>query len=148
MSPAFSCYRKKTVIVEDLLARHFDTSTAIRRASTLIWKLEQQRARIESESNQEEGESNVTNDPSPVDLTENVSHDGVTVPPSEFEYLLGMSFWSLSTEKIAELKHQLTGKTDELEVLEKKSPEDLWEEDLLLLETALDEQVKIGTIFK
>lgn len=134
-------FRKKTTIVSDLLSLNFDTLTSIHRASTLMWKLEQQRAKIESEltsaiggeekENQEKGDEQI--------IAEESIRDGVV--PSEFEYLLGMALWTLSAEKIEELKQQLKQKTEEIDVLQRQTPEDLWESDLCALEAALNEQV-------
>lgn len=48
----------------------------------------------------------------------------------DYDYLLGMSFWHLTLEKKNELLRKKDEKCTELEVLKKKSPADLWTEDL------------------
>lgn len=48
----------------------------------------------------------------------------------DFDYLLGMSFWNLTLEKKNELLRKKEEKCTELEILKKKSPSDLWIEDL------------------
>ena len=60
-----------------------------------------------------------------------------------YDYLLSMSLWTLTAEKVFELNAQRDGKRRELEAMRAKRPADLWEEDLVALEKALDEQDKI-----
>lgn len=48
----------------------------------------------------------------------------------DYDYLLGMSFWHLTLEKKNELLRKKDEKCTELEILKKKSPADLWTEDL------------------
>lgn len=48
----------------------------------------------------------------------------------DFDYLLGMSFWHLTLEKKNELLRKKDEKCTELNILKKKSPSDLWTEDL------------------
>jgi DNA topoisomerase-2 len=57
-----------------------------------------------------------------------------------YEYLLGMKIWSLTYEKAEELRSQLAERTQELQELEAKSPDDLWLADLDAIEVALDER--------
>lgn len=99
-----------------------------------MWKLEQKRTEIESELNAAEDKVE--------DVTIKVESTLEKVPASEFEYLLGMSLWALSAEKVEELRQMLKQKTEELDILQRKTPEDLWEADLIELEHALDEQVR------
>ncbi|XP_032242612.2 DNA topoisomerase 2-alpha isoform X2 [Nematostella vectensis] len=62
----------------------------------------------------------------------------------DFNYLLNMSMWSLSQEKKDELLKQRDQKAAELEDLRKKSPKDLWNEDLdiFLAELEAVEQIE------
>lgn len=48
----------------------------------------------------------------------------------DYEYLLGMKLWALTLEKKNELLKKKDEKFQEYEVLKKKSPSDLWNEDL------------------
>lgn len=48
----------------------------------------------------------------------------------DYDYLLGMSFWHLTLEKKNELLRKKDEKCTELDILKKKSPADLWTEDL------------------
>lgn len=57
-----------------------------------------------------------------------------------YEYLLGMSMWNLTKEKVDALTEELHAKKDELAVLKKTSPESMWEADLVDLLVALDER--------
>eukprot|EP01028_Stygiella_incarcerata_P004101 TRINITY_DN185_c0_g1_i1.p1 TRINITY_DN185_c0_g1~~TRINITY_DN185_c0_g1_i1.p1 ORF type:complete len:1625 (-),score=533.53 TRINITY_DN185_c0_g1_i1:176-5050(-) len=55
-----------------------------------------------------------------------------------YDYLLSMPLWSLTLEKVEELRKQRAEKEEELSSVLKKSLEALWEEDLLALETELE----------
>jgi DNA topoisomerase-2 len=54
-----------------------------------------------------------------------------------FEYLLGMNLWSLTEEKVNELKKQRDDKEAELVALQKKSESAIWAEDIYQVELAL-----------
>lgn len=51
-------------------------------------------------------------------------------PNLDYDYLLGMKMWSLTLEKKNELLKKRDEKQAELDTLKKKSPSDLWQEDL------------------
>uniref|UniRef100_A0A4W5PMD1 DNA topoisomerase 2 n=1 Tax=Hucho hucho TaxID=62062 RepID=A0A4W5PMD1_9TELE len=57
-----------------------------------------------------------------------------------FNYILNMPLWCLSKEKVDELLRQRDIKKGELNELQRKSPEDLWKEDLAVFIEELDEQ--------
>jgi len=72
-----------------------------------------------------------------------------------YNYLLSMNIWSLSYEKVEKLKNQKETKTEELDVLCRTSPEQLWEYDLDTLLVRLDEfeeelaaSIKAGAVLK
>lgn len=50
-----------------------------------------------------------------------------------YNYLLGMNLWSLSYEKVEELKKQMKEKETEYNDVKKKSPEMMWKDELLEL---------------
>eukprot|EP00930_Biecheleria_cincta_P009214 TRINITY_DN11090_c0_g1_i1.p1 TRINITY_DN11090_c0_g1~~TRINITY_DN11090_c0_g1_i1.p1 ORF type:complete len:1408 (+),score=413.95 TRINITY_DN11090_c0_g1_i1:74-4297(+) len=58
---------------------------------------------------------------------------------SDYDYLLGMNLWSLSFEKVEELKAQHETKRQELEILKKTTIEQIWDRDLEALKQVLDE---------
>jgi len=58
---------------------------------------------------------------------------------SDYDYLLGMNLWSLSFEKVEELKAQHEIKRQELEILRKTTIESIWDNDLEALKKVLDE---------
>lgn len=61
----------------------------------------------------------------------------------DYDYLLGMSFWHLTLEKKNELLRKKEEKCTELEILKRKSPADLWNEDLdELLEKVIENKIK------
>uniref|UniRef100_A0A4W5PS86 DNA topoisomerase 2 n=1 Tax=Hucho hucho TaxID=62062 RepID=A0A4W5PS86_9TELE len=55
-----------------------------------------------------------------------------------FNYILNMPLWCLSKEKVDELLRQRDIKKGELNELQRKSPEDLWKEDLAVFIEELD----------
>lgn len=55
-----------------------------------------------------------------------------------YDYLLGMSMWMLTKEKKEQLLRQRDQKIHELNVLKKKTPADIWKEDLNELSVKLD----------
>ncbi|XP_063308256.1 DNA topoisomerase 2-beta isoform X2 [Pelobates fuscus] len=72
------------------------------------------------------------------DQTEDSSSDAGTGSGPDFNYILNMSLWSLSKEKVEELIRQRDIKCKELNELKKKSPPDLWKEDLAAFIEELD----------
>ncbi|KAL1306289.1 hypothetical protein AAFC00_004375 [Neodothiora populina] len=52
------------------------------------------------------------------------------VGANDYDYLLGMAIWSLTSERVEKLLRQIGDKEVEIDVLIKKSPKDLWETDL------------------
>merc|ERR1712039_690886 len=55
-----------------------------------------------------------------------------------YDYLLGMAIWSLTLERVEELKKQNQIKTQELNNLQKMTIEELWTRDLDAVEAELD----------
>ncbi|XP_019712887.1 DNA topoisomerase 2-beta [Hippocampus comes] len=81
-------------------------------------------------------------------------HSGTSSGPN-FNYILNMSLWCLTKEKVEELLKQRDQKTGELQNLKEKSPEDLWKEDLAVFIEELDnfealerEDQNIGKVIK
>jgi len=58
---------------------------------------------------------------------------------TDYDYLLGMALWSLTFEKVEEIRKQLEDKTAELETLISTSVETMWDRDLTALSAALDQ---------
>lgn len=58
---------------------------------------------------------------------------------SDYDYLLGMNLWSLTQEKVDELKKQLKIKEEELKELKKKTIEQFWDADIDAFSMMLDE---------
>lgn len=56
-----------------------------------------------------------------------------------FEYLMGMPLWSMTYERVEDLRKQLHTKQQEVTELDKTALEDLWERDLAALEATLKE---------
>ncbi|EXJ57517.1 DNA topoisomerase II [Cladophialophora yegresii CBS 114405] len=53
-----------------------------------------------------------------------------SVDASSYDYLLGMPLWSLTQERVERLQRQIGDKEAEIDILMKKSKEDLWAHDL------------------
>mmetsp|Transcript_21054 Transcript_21054/g.48751 ORF Transcript_21054/g.48751 Transcript_21054/m.48751 type:complete len:1973 (+) Transcript_21054:72-5990(+) len=58
--------------------------------------------------------------------------------PAGFKYLLSMKMWTLTEDRLAELKRQLAEKEAQLEALKKLTLQEMWESDLVRLEEAMD----------
>jgi len=52
------------------------------------------------------------------------------IPAKGYDYLLSMKLWSLTLERVADLREQLNNKEEALEALRLVSPEEMWLEDL------------------
>ena len=63
-------------------------------------------------------------------VEEDAEDSDVATDASAYDYLLGMPLWSLTQERVDRLLKQIGDKEDEVNVLMKKSKEDLWEADL------------------
>ncbi|KAK2090239.1 DNA topoisomerase 2-beta, partial [Saguinus oedipus] len=66
------------------------------------------------------------------------SSDSGTPSGPDFNYILNMSLWSLTKEKVEELIKQRDAKGREVNDLKRKSPSDLWKEDLAAFVEELD----------
>ena len=60
------------------------------------------------------------------------------VRAKDYDYLMCMAFWNLSREKKEALLRERDLKIGELNILSRKSPEDLWREDLDAFSAKLD----------
>ena len=54
-----------------------------------------------------------------------------------YDYLLRMPFYSLTKSKVIELNNQFTKKKQEYDILNKKTPSQLWIDDITILEKIL-----------
>ncbi|XP_075683303.1 DNA topoisomerase 2-beta isoform X2 [Rhinoderma darwinii] len=73
-----------------------------------------------------------------LDQNEDNSSDSGTTSGPDFNYILNMSLWSLSKEKVDDLIRQRDMKGKELNDIKRKSPSDLWKEDLAAFIEELD----------
>ncbi|KAF2830698.1 type II DNA topoisomerase [Ophiobolus disseminans] len=68
------------------------------------------------------------------------------VNASDYDYLLGMAIWSLTQERVEKLRKQIGDKEEEVDMLIKLSPKDIWNVDLEAFvhewNTQLDEESK------
>jgi DNA topoisomerase-2 len=70
---------------------------------------------------------------------EDAGNEEAEADKSDYDYLLGMNLWSLTFEKVEEIKKQLKAKEEELKLMQKKTIETFWDEDLQALSVTLDE---------
>jgi len=89
------------------------------------------------------GKDNRKHDKKKKDEDEEAQEEGAAEEASaektDYDYLLGMNLWSLTQEKVDEIKKQLKIKEDELKELKKKTIEQFWDGDLDALSAMLDE---------
>jgi DNA topoisomerase-2 len=78
-------------------------------------------------------------DPDGDEAAEDGAAEEASAEKTDYDYLLGMNLWSLTFEKVDEIKKQLKIKEDELKELKKKSVETFWDEDLNALSACFDE---------
>ncbi|XP_071112129.1 DNA topoisomerase 2-alpha-like isoform X2 [Haliotis cracherodii] len=104
--------KPKKEIIQLLVRRGYDSDPV------KAWK-EAQSKSMEMEENEDDEESDISTGP-------------------DFNYILSMPLWNLTKEKKDELCKQRDAKAVELEKLRRKSPSDLWEEDLETFLHALD----------
>nr|XP_037282646.1 DNA topoisomerase 2-alpha-like [Rhipicephalus microplus] len=119
--------RRRKEMLETLRQRGYDPDPI------LIWKkkqLQQTGRRDSQDESQDEG-GDAAEEPD-----EERDKDGGSV---HYNYLLGMPLWSLTMERKDDLLKKRDEKREELEVLRRKSPENLWEEDLDAFSAKLDE---------
>ncbi|XP_053117625.1 DNA topoisomerase 2-alpha [Hemicordylus capensis] len=109
--------KPKKELIKVLIQRGYDSDPVKK------WKEDQQKSNDEDTS--EEGDSDKEN-------------ESAGAPGPDFNYLLNMPLWYLTKEKKDELCKQRDDKETELENLKRKSPDDLWKEDLAALVVGLD----------
>jgi len=61
---------------------------------------------------------------------------------ADYDYLLGMKIYALTKERVDELLAEMEELMDKYKTLKKKTPEDLWEEDLVSFETQYAKDMK------
>jgi DNA topoisomerase-2 len=94
----------------------------------------------------------VKNEPQPEAVEEDDKDDQApsAIKAKEYDYLLGMNIWSLTYEKVEDLKSQLKNKTIELKVLEATTENEMWRTDIkdflneidIVEKIELEEQIK------
>ncbi|XP_076765755.1 DNA topoisomerase 2 [Xylocopa sonorina] len=102
--------KKRKDMIAELIRREYESDPVI------AWKLSQNREEVLEE------------------ITENVENEAATLPTTiekeNFDYLLGMTLWSLTKEKKDELLRHRDEKVAELRRLQARTPISLWKEDL------------------
>ncbi|XP_034948461.1 DNA topoisomerase 2 [Chelonus insularis] len=112
--------KKKKEMISELVRRKYDSDPVVN------WKLTQNREEVLEEI-----------------AEENANEDSASVAAIEkenYDYLLGMTMWSLTKEKKDELLKQRDDKLTELRILKEKTPMNLWREDLDALMAEMEKQ--------
>ncbi|XP_055983373.1 DNA topoisomerase 2-alpha [Sorex fumeus] len=104
--------KPKKELIKVLIQRGYDSDPV------KAWKEAQQKVPDEEENEESDNEK------------ESDKSDSVTDSGPTFNYLLDMPLWYLTKEKKDELCKLRKEKEEELEILKRKSPTDLWREDL------------------
>lgn len=111
--------KKKKAMIEELVQRGYDSDPV------KAWKIQQDREALLEET--------TPADQSPEEETDDADSK------LDFDYLLGMSMWTLTKEKKDELLRKKDDKHTELRALEAKTPGDLWRDDLDTFLITLDQ---------
>lgn len=104
--------KPKKELIKVLIQRGYDSDPV------KAWKEAQQKVPDEEENEESDNEK------------ETEKSDSVTDSGPTFNYLLDMPLWYLTKEKKDELCRLRNEKEQELDTLKRKSPSDLWKEDL------------------
>lgn len=122
--------KKKAAIIDQLVKLDFPPDPVKK------WKEIQKKKEMEAAgevgNEEEEDDDNETNEP----------QQGGERRVADYDYLVGMAMWKLSTEDKDKLLAESESKKEELIVLQSKTWSDLWEEDLTKFLEALDKQEK------
>ncbi|XP_015124561.1 DNA topoisomerase 2 isoform X3 [Diachasma alloeum] len=113
--------KKKKDMITELVRKNYASDPIV------AWKLAQNRVEV-LEQEEEVAENQEGDEPVPASAIEKENYD----------YLLGMTMWSLTKERKDELLKQRDIKISELQRLQAKSPPGLWKEDLDALMVELD----------
>ncbi|XP_032667667.1 DNA topoisomerase 2 isoform X2 [Odontomachus brunneus] len=103
--------KKKKDMIAELIRRNYESDPVV------AWKLSQNREQVLEEVAENDDESGVT-------------ATATTMEKENFDYLLGMTMWSLTKEKKDDLLRQRDEKVAELKRLQARTPVSLWKEDL------------------
>ncbi|KAL6258421.1 hypothetical protein P5V15_010378 [Pogonomyrmex californicus] len=104
--------KKKKDMIAELIRRNYDSDPVV------VWKLAQNREQV-----LEDQEETALNE-------EENAPTARAIEKENFDYLLGMTMWSLTKEKKDELLRQRDEKIGELKRLQARTPISLWKEDL------------------
>jgi len=100
--------RKKAEIVTDLKKHKFTPIPVVKKA------------RVQDENNEDAAE----------EVEQAEEEEETTGATSDYDYLLKMPIYSMTREKIDKLLQQAAGKEEELVILLKRTPQEIWNEDL------------------
>ncbi|CAG9840365.1 unnamed protein product [Diabrotica balteata] len=128
--------KKRKTIVEELVKRGYPPDPVLEWKAKNLTEDDEENADAEQESQETEDTEESENAKKKADTVK--SHPDV----KKFDYLLGMSMWMLTEERKNELLNQKENKLTELNDLKKKTPSDLWRDDLDVFIENLDKLEK------
>lgn len=102
--------KKKKDMIAELVRRNYESDPV------LAWKLTQNREEVLDEVAEE--------------TTEDTPSSSAAIQKNNFDYLLGMTLWSLTKERKDDILRQRDEKIAELKRLQARTPISLWKEDL------------------
>jgi DNA topoisomerase II len=134
--------KRKAAIIEQLVKHKFKPDPVRR------WKEEQRKRELQARGDaileeEEEEEDDEQGEEAGAGRREvpKKEDDALSKRVADYDYLVGMAIWKLSTEDKDRLLEESEAKKTELQTLKRKSWDDLWEEDLAAFLIALDKQV-------
>nr|XP_023021759.1 DNA topoisomerase 2 [Leptinotarsa decemlineata] len=129
--------KKRKTIVDELIRRGYAPDPVME------WKARTQEEEEEEEAEEPADEESQDDSEETSSKKKKKEYSEKTSPDvKKFDYLLGLSMWMLTEERKNELLRQKENKLTELDVLKRKSPSDLWREDLDVFIEQLDKLEK------
>jgi len=110
--------RKKADLLQDLQKRGFKAMSELD-------------AMVDSKKNAPKDEKST--------VEQDLNNEEPDAEKSDYDYLLGMNLWSLTFEKVEEIKKQLEVKEQELKILKAMTIETMWDRDLAAISKGLDD---------
>jgi len=134
--------RKITDLAQDLRRKGFVAVTQLKGVAASGREGKEAEEEAEEKDEEEEDEEGEDNEDGAAEGGSSSSSAAAATKKAvrDFEYLVGMPISTLTAEKVAELNRQYELKAAELEALRKRTPTDLWLQDLGVLEKLLEDR--------
>lgn len=130
--------KKRKTMIDELIRRGYRADPVKEWKRKVSQDDEEEQADGQNEENDED-EAGPSSDKKPKKLADPEKAFQNLTDVKKYDYLLGMSMWMLTDERKNELLKQRDNKLSELAILKAKTPENIWLNDLEVLEKKLDE---------